>query len=132
MRGNSRGDSWTEARMEPPGPAGACHRASQRPDPLGRPDDKLSVIRDGLTPDYAALHPGYKAATARDGTRHGTSRGGLLTAIRFCCLEKGHRATAIACLRSARPSSARHATHGLVWGNVFVAASAAISSTAAP
>src|SRR5216684_5083750 len=44
MRGNSRGDSWTEARMEPPGPA------------FGRPDDKLSVIRDGLTPHYAALH----------------------------------------------------------------------------
>jgi hypothetical protein len=29
----------------PPGPAGACHRAGQRPDPLGRPDDKLRVIR---------------------------------------------------------------------------------------
>jgi len=35
------------ARMEPPGPAS------------GRPDDKLRVIRDRLTPDYAALHPGY-------------------------------------------------------------------------
>jgi hypothetical protein len=37
------------ARMEPPGPGGACHRAGQRPDPVGRPDDKLNVIRDGLT-----------------------------------------------------------------------------------
>src|SRR5258708_13606688 len=45
--------------MEPPGPAGACHRAGRRPDPVGRPDNKLSVIRDRLTPDYAALHPGY-------------------------------------------------------------------------
>src|SRR5258708_12553472 len=33
------------ARMEPPGPAGACHRARPRPDPVGQPDDKLSVIR---------------------------------------------------------------------------------------
>src|SRR5882672_3756665 len=33
------------ARMEPPGPAGACHRAGQRPDPVGRPDDKLRVMR---------------------------------------------------------------------------------------
>jgi hypothetical protein len=39
------------ARMEPPGPA------------FGGPDDKLRVIRDRLTPDYAALHPGYKAGT---------------------------------------------------------------------
>src|SRR5215469_16057212 len=31
-------------------------------------------------------------------------------AIRFCCLEKGRRATAIACLRFAQPSSDRHAT----------------------
>src|SRR4051812_30170011 len=28
---------------KPTGPAGACHRAGQRPDPLGRPDDKLRV-----------------------------------------------------------------------------------------
>ncbi len=62
MRGNSRGDSWTEARMEPPGPA------------FGRPDDKLSVIRDGLTPHYAALHPGYKAATAQDTGREQRNR----------------------------------------------------------
>jgi hypothetical protein len=26
---------------KPTGPAGACHRAGQRPDPLGRPDDRL-------------------------------------------------------------------------------------------
>src|SRR5712671_639202 len=32
--------------MEPPGPAGACHRAGQRPDPVGRPDNKLRVIRE--------------------------------------------------------------------------------------
>src|SRR6266436_6920365 len=34
------------ARTEPPGPAGACHRAGQRPDPVGRPDYKLRAIRD--------------------------------------------------------------------------------------
>src|SRR6266853_2038059 len=28
---------------KPTGPAGACHRAGQRPDPLGRPDDRLRV-----------------------------------------------------------------------------------------
>jgi len=50
--------------MEPPGPAGACHRAGQRPDPVGRPDDKLSEIRGRPIPDYAALHRGYKAATS--------------------------------------------------------------------
>src|SRR5258708_35823941 len=38
------------ARMEPPGPAS------------GRPDDKLRVIRGQPIPDYAAPHPGYKAA----------------------------------------------------------------------
>ncbi len=48
--------------MEPPGPA------------FGRPDDKLSVIRDGLTPHYAALHPGYKAATAQDTGREQRNR----------------------------------------------------------
>jgi hypothetical protein len=32
-------------RIEPPGPAGACHRAGQGPDPVGRPDDKLSEIQ---------------------------------------------------------------------------------------
>src|SRR5882672_3263226 len=59
------------ARMEPPGPAGACHRAGPpglasgrpdgrlRPDPVGRPDDKLREIRDRHfdsaqpIPDYA-------------------------------------------------------------------------------
>ena len=52
--------------MEPPGPAGACHRAGQRPDPLGRPDDKLREIRERVGrilwvfPDYAALHPGCR------------------------------------------------------------------------
>ncbi len=30
---------------QPPGPAGACHRIGKRPDPVGRPDDNLSVIR---------------------------------------------------------------------------------------
>jgi hypothetical protein len=39
------------ARMEPPGPAGACHRAG--------PMINLSVIRGQPIPDYAALHPGY-------------------------------------------------------------------------
>jgi hypothetical protein len=29
------------AWIEPPGPAGARHRAGQRPDPVGGPDDKL-------------------------------------------------------------------------------------------
>src|SRR5262249_27280220 len=29
------------ARNEPTGPAGACHRAGQRPGPVGRPDDRL-------------------------------------------------------------------------------------------
>src|SRR6266566_9212913 len=55
------------ARIEPPGPAGACHRACQRPDPLGRPDDKLSEIR-GRPPTgqcrprvSLALNPGYDA-----------------------------------------------------------------------
>src|SRR5260370_37459391 len=54
------------ARMEPPGPAGACHRAGQRPAPVGQPDDKPSVIRSSplhaatLLPDYAAPHPGYE------------------------------------------------------------------------
>jgi len=38
------------ARMEQPGPAS------------GRPDDKLRVIRDRLSPDYASLHPGYESA----------------------------------------------------------------------
>src|SRR3984893_2863764 len=28
---------------KPTGPAGACHRAGQRPDPVGRPDDRLRV-----------------------------------------------------------------------------------------
>src|SRR6266478_8198198 len=28
-------------RAGPPGPAGACHRAGQRPDPVGRPDGRL-------------------------------------------------------------------------------------------
>src|SRR5258708_37309195 len=41
------------ARMEPTGPA------------LGRPDDKLRVIRDKLLPDYASLHPGYRAGKCR-------------------------------------------------------------------
>src|SRR5229473_1515195 len=48
------------ARMEPPGPAGACHRAGQRPDPVGRPDDKLREMRELPAPDHAALHPGYE------------------------------------------------------------------------
>src|SRR5882757_6147669 len=70
--------------MEPPGAAGACHRAGPpgpasgrpdgrlQPDPVGRPDGKLRAIRDRLTPDYAEFtigpaegrtrwrHPGYK------------------------------------------------------------------------
>ena len=50
--------------MEPPGPAGACHRAGPMPDPVGRPDDELRVIRDRLTPDYASLHPGYRPLQA--------------------------------------------------------------------
>jgi len=29
--------------VKPPGPAGACHWAGQRPDPVGRPDDRLRV-----------------------------------------------------------------------------------------
>src|SRR5712691_2003793 len=32
-------------RNKPPGPAGACHRAGRRPDPVGRPDDKLRALR---------------------------------------------------------------------------------------
>src|SRR5467141_1948879 len=32
---------------KPTGPAGACHRAGQRPDPLGRPDDRLRVPTKG-------------------------------------------------------------------------------------
>jgi hypothetical protein len=38
-----------EMPLQPPGPPGACHRAGQRPDPLGRPDDKLRVLchKDG-------------------------------------------------------------------------------------
>src|SRR5260370_20870223 len=32
-------------RNKPPGPALACHRAGQRPDPVGRPDDKLRALR---------------------------------------------------------------------------------------
>src|SRR5258708_39106331 len=32
-------------RNKPPGPAGACHRAGQRPDPVGRPDEKLRALR---------------------------------------------------------------------------------------
>jgi hypothetical protein len=36
--------------MEPPGPA------------FGGPDDKLRVTRAQPIPDYAALHPDYKAA----------------------------------------------------------------------
>src|SRR5258708_7759441 len=35
----------TVGRNKPPGPAGACHRAGQRPDPVGRPDDKLRALR---------------------------------------------------------------------------------------
>src|SRR5260221_12270332 len=75
--------------MEPPVPAGACHRAGPtgpafgrpddrlRPDPLGRPDDKLREIRERpieipetLIPDGGtakrrrSLHPGYEL---RDG-----------------------------------------------------------------
>ena len=49
------------ARMEPTGPARS-----------GRPDDRLRVIRGGISacrsvPDYASLHPGYCVllATAR-------------------------------------------------------------------
>src|SRR5262245_16080834 len=45
------------AGMQPPRPTGACHRAGHRPDPVGRPDGKL-------TPDYAALHLGYGLGTA--------------------------------------------------------------------
>ena len=33
------------SRIEPPALDGACHRASRRPDPVGRPDDKLREIR---------------------------------------------------------------------------------------
>src|SRR5258707_4332172 len=49
------------ARIEPPGPAGACHRPGQRPDPLCRPDDKLSEIREycNATPGVASAQPGY-------------------------------------------------------------------------
>jgi 6,7-dimethyl-8-ribityllumazine synthase len=39
--------------MEPPGPA------------FGRPDGKLSEIRDRPLPDFAALHPGYKTRALR-------------------------------------------------------------------
>src|SRR5229473_4244003 len=52
-RGKSCGGSQTVARMEPPGPAGACHRAGQRPDPVGRPDDKLRDIRGRPNPGFA-------------------------------------------------------------------------------
>src|SRR5258705_9084018 len=52
-------------RNKPPGPAGACHRAGQRPDPVGRPDDKLRKIRGSVlqrgsaVPHCASLHAGY-------------------------------------------------------------------------
>ena len=41
------------SRIEPAGPAEACHRAGQRPDPVGRPDDKLRDIR--VTPSGMSL-----------------------------------------------------------------------------
>ena len=50
--------------MEPTGPAGACHRAGQRPDPVGRTDGKLCGIRHGLTRISLTLNPGYQAATS--------------------------------------------------------------------
>src|SRR6266436_1528566 len=71
------------ARVEPPGSAGACHRAGPpgpasgrpdgrlQPDPVGRPDDKLSEIR---APPYQygnaarvslALNPGYGSSARR-------------------------------------------------------------------
>src|SRR6266446_4862592 len=48
LKASAAGVARTEqaARIEPPGPAGACHRAGQRPVPVGRPDDKLSEILD--------------------------------------------------------------------------------------
>ncbi len=33
---------------------------------MGRPDDKLRVIRGQLIPNYAALHPGYASRNRRD------------------------------------------------------------------
>ena len=58
------------ARMEPPGPAGACHRAGRRPDPVGRPDDKLREIRDRPINVHRrprvslSLNPGYSTVAA--------------------------------------------------------------------
>src|SRR5262249_16377784 len=38
-------DPWQlGSRIEPPGPGGAWHRAGRRPDPVGRPDNKLREI----------------------------------------------------------------------------------------
>src|SRR5262249_12614662 len=40
--GTSRqAESLARTVMRPTGPGGACHRAGQRPDPVGRPNDKL-------------------------------------------------------------------------------------------
>src|SRR5262249_13908594 len=57
--------------VEPPGPAGACHRAGQRPDPGGRPDGKLRENHQGPVSDKAdrglswpLIHP-----TARNPSR---------------------------------------------------------------
>src|ERR1700731_2506826 len=50
----------------PPGPVGACHRAGQRPDPVGRPDDRLRV------PAKPPPYPPPLAGEGREGV--GTAR----------------------------------------------------------
>jgi len=72
LKASAAGVGRTEqvARIEPPGPAGACHRAGQRPDPVGRPDDKLREIRDRPINVHRrprvslSLNPGYSTVAA--------------------------------------------------------------------
>jgi hypothetical protein len=45
------------------GPAGACHRAGRRPDPVGRPESDIPDATDrSAQPGCRRAHPGYKGS----------------------------------------------------------------------
>jgi hypothetical protein len=80
FRSNGSSEGWAK----PPGSAGACHRAGQRPDPVGGPDDRLRVptvapsawARRHRVPPLAGPMAGSERAfahTTRDSNRSKTA-----------------------------------------------------------
>src|SRR5215467_12864399 len=92
------------SRIEPPGPAEACHRAGQRPDPVGRPDDKLRDIR--VTPSGMSL----RSIRAPSRLHLGTAT--TVVTLTWCCTRLHLRAARIDRVRlSPRRAKTRRVVH---------------------